>query len=216
MGIAFVSAILFAAGHPAQQQPATISITLAGQSMIRSDLRDTAPAAVPLIKGLLQGDVIFTNLEATIAEKGETTTEGAFSRRPRRWMPCCLRLQLVSLSGNHAFDLKATGIHNTLKETESRKIARAGTGNNAGGVRSRLPEDAKGTVALVASASGLITPGGSATADRPGVNELRIEAGGKSNEASEDLPAGRQIFPTPTMRAVSFRASAKRGSMPIS
>ena len=49
-----------------------------------------------------------------------------------------------------------------------------------------------GTVALVASASGLITPGGSATADRPGVNELRVEAGGKPNEATADLPGLRE------------------------
>jgi hypothetical protein len=40
----------------------------------------------------------------------------------------------------------------------------------------------------VAIASGLIAPGGNATADRPGVNELRIEAGGKPNEATDDLP----------------------------
>jgi poly-gamma-glutamate capsule biosynthesis protein CapA/YwtB (metallophosphatase superfamily) len=33
----------------------------------------------------------------------------------------------------------------------------------------------------------LIAPGGSATADRPGVNELRVEAGGQENEASADL-----------------------------
>jgi poly-gamma-glutamate synthesis protein (capsule biosynthesis protein) len=45
-----------------------------------------------------------------------------------------------------------------------------------------------GTVALVASASGLIAPGGRATSDHPGVNELRIEAGGRQNNATDDLP----------------------------
>ena len=44
-----------------------------------------------------------------------------------------------------------------------------------------------GTIALVASASGLIQPGGNATADHAGVNELRVDAGGKPNEASDDL-----------------------------
>jgi poly-gamma-glutamate synthesis protein (capsule biosynthesis protein) len=39
----------------------------------------------------------------------------------------------------------------------------------------------------VASASGLIAPGGMA-GDRPGVNELRIKAGDKDNEATTDLP----------------------------
>src|SRR6202049_1822341 len=58
------------------QQEAPITISLAGQSMIRSDIRATAPSAVPVIQGLLKGDVIFTNLESAIAEKGETVQEG--------------------------------------------------------------------------------------------------------------------------------------------
>jgi len=37
-------------------QSTTITITLTGQSMIRSDVRATAPAAVPAIQGLLKGD----------------------------------------------------------------------------------------------------------------------------------------------------------------
>ena len=44
--------------------------------MIRSDIRETAPAEVPVIQGLLKGDVIFTNFEAAVAEKGETVHEG--------------------------------------------------------------------------------------------------------------------------------------------
>jgi hypothetical protein len=44
--------------------------------MIRSDIRATAPAAVPVIQGLLKGDVVFTNLESAVAEKGETVHEG--------------------------------------------------------------------------------------------------------------------------------------------
>jgi poly-gamma-glutamate capsule biosynthesis protein CapA/YwtB (metallophosphatase superfamily) len=189
LGIAALGAI----GLSLPAQSPSITITLAGQSMIRSDLRATAPAAVPVIKRLLQGDVIFTNLEATIAETGETTTEGRGFLTPPEALDSltAFGFNLLSLSGNHAFDLKATGIRNTLKETESRKIARAGTGNNlAEASAPAYLKTAKGTVALVASASGLITAGGSATADRPGVNELRVEAGGKPNEASEDLAAG--------------------------
>src|SRR5207253_7875551 len=55
----------------------------------------------------------------------------------------------------------------------------------------------KGTIALIASASGLITLGGSATADRPGVNELRVEAGDRENEATEDLPGAPANTPNP-------------------
>src|SRR5438132_12342043 len=54
----------------------TITIVLAGQSMIRSDLRTTKPAAVSVIKALLNGDVMFTNLEGAVAEPGETMQEG--------------------------------------------------------------------------------------------------------------------------------------------
>jgi hypothetical protein len=48
----------------------------AGQSMIRSDVRATAPKAVPVIAGLLKGDVVFTNFEAAVALPGQTASEG--------------------------------------------------------------------------------------------------------------------------------------------
>jgi hypothetical protein len=63
-------------GSAQRPQPAPLTITLAGQSMIRSDIRATAPAAVPVIQGLLKGDVVFTNFEAAVAEKSETVHEG--------------------------------------------------------------------------------------------------------------------------------------------
>ena len=187
-------AVLFAIActmGSAQRAPAPMTITLAGQSMIRSDIRETAPAAVPVIQGLLKGDVVFTNFEATVAEKGETVREGrGFLTSPEALDALTtFGFNLLSMSGNHAFDLKVKGIQNTIREADSRKIVHAGTGNNlaeaAAPVYLHTP---KGTIALIASASGLIAPGGSATADRPGVNELRIEAGDKENEATADLP----------------------------
>src|SRR5580704_11049069 len=74
--LAVLLAIVCALGSAQRPQPAPITITLAGQSMIRSDIRATAPAAVPVIQGLLKGDVVFTNFEAAVAEKGETIHEG--------------------------------------------------------------------------------------------------------------------------------------------
>ncbi|HTC63374.1 MAG TPA: CapA family protein [Candidatus Saccharimonadales bacterium] len=177
----------------AWSQSAPITITLAGQSMIRSDIRETLPAAVPLIKGLLKGDVIFTNLEAAVAEKGESTHEGRGFLTPPEAVDAlqAFGFNLLSLSGNHAFDLKVPGVQNTLREVDKRKIVHAGTGNNVTeATAAGYLHTPKGTVALIASASGLIAPGASATADRPGVNELRIEAGGIPNEATEDLPDG--------------------------
>jgi len=199
-GLAAVCAIVGATGAAVWPQSNTITITLVGQSMIRSDIRATAPAAVPVIQGLLKGDVVFTNLEAAIAEKGETVHEGRGFLTPPEALDALMTFgfNLVSLSGNHAFDLKVTGIQNTIREADTRKIVHAGTGNTmAEAVAPGYLRTPKGTIALIASASGLITPGGSATADRPGVNELRVEAGSIENEATEDLPGAPGNTPNP-------------------
>ncbi len=194
------AAIACAAGAAAQAQSNTITITLAGQSMIRSDIRATAPREVPVIQGLLKGDVVLTNFEATVAEKGETVAEGRGFLTPPEALDALTTFgfNLLAFASNHAFDLQATGIQNTIREANSRKIVHAGTGNNAAEAAApgylRTP---KGTVALIASASGLITPGGSATAGRPGVNELRVEAGDKENEATDDLPGAPGNSPNP-------------------
>ena len=189
--LAVLLAVVYATSTAVRPQATAITITLAGQSMIRSDIRVTAPAAVPVIQGLLKGDVVFTNLESAVAEKGETVQEGRGFLTPPEALDALktFGFNLLSLSGNHAFDLKVTGIQNTIREANSRKIVHAGTGNNvAEAAAPGYLHTPKGTIALIASASGLITPGGSATADRPGVNELRVEAGDKENEATEDLP----------------------------
>ena len=189
--LAVLFAIVCATSAAVRPQSAAITITLAGQSMIRSDIRTTAPAAVPVIQGLLKGDVVFTSLESAVAEKGETVQEGRGFLTPPEALDALTisGFNLLSLAGNHAFDLKVTGIKNTIREADSRKIVHAGTGNNvAEAVAPGYLHTPRGTIALIASASGLIAPGGSATADRPGVNELRVEAGGKENEATDDLP----------------------------
>jgi poly-gamma-glutamate capsule biosynthesis protein CapA/YwtB (metallophosphatase superfamily) len=168
---------------PAESQ--TLSITLTGQSMIRSDIRVHAPAAVPVIKSLLKGDVIFTNFETTIVDekKGQSHMDGRFLSPPEALDALqSFGFNLVSLSNNHAFDLKLAGIENTLQEAKRLNLAHAGTGNTIEeAVAPGLLHTSKGTVALVAMASGLIDAGGSATATRPGVDELRVE-GNKPNE----------------------------------
>ena len=135
-------------------QSGPITITLTGQSMIRSDIRATAPAAVPVIQGLLKGDVVFTNLEAAVAEKGETIHEGRGFLTPPEALDALTTFgfNLLSLSGNHAFDLRVKGIQNTLREADSRKIVHAGTGNNlAEAAAPAYLHTPKGTVALIAA-----------------------------------------------------------------
>jgi poly-gamma-glutamate capsule biosynthesis protein CapA/YwtB (metallophosphatase superfamily) len=185
-----VAAGLLSINSPAWSQ-SSVTITLTGQSMIRSDLRATAPLAVSKIQALLKGDVIFTNLEGTVAERGQSVQAGRGFLTPPEALDAlhALGFNLLSLSNNHAYDLQGAGIENTLRELDLRHIVHAGTGltlvDAAAPAYLRTPTV---TVALVSSASGLIAPGGSATADRPGVNELRIQAGDKPNEATEDLP----------------------------
>jgi len=186
-------AIVFAMGATLWPQAQPMLITLTGQSMIRSDIRATAPAAVPAIQSLIKGDVKFTNFEAVVAEKGETSESGGSFLSPPEALDALTTLgfNLLSLSNNHSFDFGVTGIHNTLREVEKRKIAHAGTGQNADEAAApAYLRTSKGTVALVSLASGLIREGGSATADRPGVNELRIQMGDQPNEAFDELPPG--------------------------
>jgi poly-gamma-glutamate synthesis protein (capsule biosynthesis protein) len=181
-------------------QSSPLSIVLTGQSMIRSDLRATKPSAVSTIKDLLHGDVIFTNLEAAVAEPGETVREGRGFLTPPEALDAltAMGFNLLALSGNHAFDLKETGIRNTLRETGRRGIVHAGTGSNiAEAAAPAYLQTPKGTIALIASASGLIAPGARATAARPGVNELRIQAGDRQNNATDDLPGAAANTPDP-------------------
>jgi poly-gamma-glutamate synthesis protein (capsule biosynthesis protein) len=195
--VAMAAAVTVAAG--AQNRPSQpLTITLTGQSMIRSDLRATAPKAVPVVQGLLKGDVVFTNLEAAVALPGQNVSEGRGFLTPPETLDALktLGFNLLSLSNNHAFDLQATGIQNTLREVERRQIVHAGIGNTLNDAAAPgYLKTAKGTIALVSSASGLIAPGGMAAADRPGVNELRIKAGDKDNEARDDLPGAGPNVP---------------------
>ena len=213
-------AIVFAMGVAVWPQSSGISITLAGQSMIRSDIRVHTPTAVATISPLLKGDVIFTNFEAAVIEKEQSTHDGRFLSPPEALDALqAFGFNLVALSDNHSFDLKVPGIQNTLREVKSRNLAHAGIGNT-------LEEAAapgylhtpKGTVALVAMASGLIAEGGSATATRPGVNELRIEAGGKPNESTSVLPAepGNEPNPQDKQRILqSIRDARQRADLVI-
>lgn len=76
--------IVFTIGGPVWAQSPTLSITLAGQSMIRSDIRAHAPSAVPTIASLLKGDVVFTNFEGAIIDvrKGQSPKDGGFLSPP--------------------------------------------------------------------------------------------------------------------------------------
>jgi poly-gamma-glutamate synthesis protein (capsule biosynthesis protein) len=197
-GTAIIIVALSSAAHSAAPQASPVMIVLTGQSMLRSDLRTTAPAAIPGIQSLLEGEVKFTNLEGTIAEAGQTAQEGRGFLAPPAALDALqtLGFNLLALADNHAFDLKGVGIANTLREADRRRIVHAGTGDNLAAATSPAYLHLSNlTVALVASASGLIAPGARAEAGQPGVNELRVMAGSQANEADADLPNGSDNTP---------------------
>jgi poly-gamma-glutamate synthesis protein (capsule biosynthesis protein) len=177
-------AILIASGITLHPQSSPMTIVLTGQSMIRSDLRSSVPAAMPTIASLLKGDVIFTNAEGTIAEQGqpnETTPEqgregSGFLAPPEAYDALkAMGFNLVSLANNHSWNLRAVGIQNAIRSADRVGLAHAGTGKNLDeAVAPGYLKTPKGTVALVAMASGEVAEGGAATPARPGVNELRV------------------------------------------
>jgi poly-gamma-glutamate synthesis protein (capsule biosynthesis protein) len=176
---ALATAVVLTSAAPVIAQAPVMELTLTGQSMIRSDIRAHAPAAVPVIKSLLKGDVIFTNFEATVLDvnKGQSPKDGRFLSPPDAMDALkSFGFNLISLANNHAFDLKTFGIENAIGEANKIGLVHAGTGQNI--TEAAAPaylQTRKGTVALIAIASGLVAEGGSATANRPGVNELRVQ-----------------------------------------
>lgn len=182
----FVSVLTI--GGPAWPQSPTLDITLTGQSMIRSDIRVHSPSVVSAMAPLLTGDVVFTNFEAAVGELNVDElplTGKLLSPAPPAALEALksMGFNLVSLSNNHAGDLKIPGIQDTLREANRLNLAHAGTGNTLEEAEApaylRTPN---GTVALVAIASGMIPPDGSATASRSGVNQLHVDAGNIPNE----------------------------------
>ncbi|MDB5365916.1 MAG: capsule biosynthesis protein CapA [Rhodospirillales bacterium] len=153
-----------------------------GQALLQHELGDY-PGFAELARRLRGADVVFSELETVI--------EGAGTEAPTRDLetlhaapPGVLRtlralsVNLLAVSSNHAFDLGSGGIVSTLDALEAAGFAHAGTGRNlaAASAPAFLTAPA-GRVALVSMATGKIRPGGAATAERAGVNELRQQGG---------------------------------------
>jgi poly-gamma-glutamate synthesis protein (capsule biosynthesis protein) len=162
-----------------------MTITLTGQSMIRGDTRADAPEVVPTIKSLLEGEVAFTNFEAVVFDprKGQTIRDGRFASPPEAMEALKeFGFNLLALPNNHSFDIKVRGIENTVETAKRLGISHAGAGRNSVEADEACTiKTSKGTVALVALASGLVGDA-RATETQPGVNELAI-AGATPDEA---------------------------------
>jgi len=189
-----VCLVLAAFATTGSSQDSGLTIVLTGQSMIRADIRTFAPSVVANMAPLLKGDVVFTNFEATVAERGQPNdlvSRQGNSLAPPEAMDALkdMGFNLFALSNNHSWDLKVPGIENAIQEANRRNIVHAGTGAtvNEAAAPGYL-QTPRGTVALVAMASGLIPAGGAARATTPGVNELRVDTDNKpNNEDSERI-----------------------------
>jgi poly-gamma-glutamate capsule biosynthesis protein CapA/YwtB (metallophosphatase superfamily) len=210
-------ATIFSIGMVGQPQSALISITLTGQSMIRSDIRARTPDVVSTWARLLKADVVFTNFESTVVEKGESLAAGRFLTPPEALDAlAAMGFNLLSLANNHAFDLKVPGIHHALDETNRRHIVHAGTGDTIDEASApAYLKTPKGTVALVAIASGLVAEGGSATSARPGVNELRVDKGTPNAEDAQRILASIRVASTKADLVIVYEHNHVFGDVPF-
>ena len=77
----------------------------------------------------------FTTFEGTVFQGGQSVAQGRGFLVPEAALDALksFGFNLLSLSNNHAFDLKGAGLGNTLKAVELRAASRhAGTGNTLG------------------------------------------------------------------------------------
>jgi len=175
---------------PASAQSPALTVTLTGQTMIRSDMRATAPDALATISSMVTGaDVVMTNFEVVVAEpdqpNAEARVQGAGFLAPPEALDAvkAMGFNLISTSNNHSADLRIPGVLNTLREVERVGLPHSGTGRTlAEAAAPAYLETAHGRVALISSASGLIAQGGGATPTQPGLNELRVSADNVPNE----------------------------------
>ena len=167
----------------------TLRLNLLGQALIEHDLTGPDwPGRATLAARLGKADACFTHLETVIqgpragAPTRETLTLHTADATVLDTLKA-LNVKLLSTAGNHAFDLGSGGVLDTLDAIRLAGLPWAGTGADlaAASAPAYCPTSA-GTVALVAFATGKVREGGAATAQRPGVNELRRDASGQPVE----------------------------------
>jgi len=181
------AALLWTFALPAQPvpAPAEFRLLLAGQALVKHDLRAELPEQIPGIRALLQVDaphIVFTNLETAIQGSfgGANTRNTEFFHATGPAVVDGLKefgFNLFATGNNHSWDLGTAGILSTLETLDQRGLVHAGSGRNLGEASApAFLNTPAGRVALVAFASGKVRTGGAAQAMRPGVNEVRLDA----------------------------------------
>lgn len=163
-----------------------LRISLLGQSLVKTDLRQLGWTGLGEFQHLLKGrDAVFTDLETVIAGPlAGKSTRPADSEVLHVGDPSvidCLQaigVNIVATSNNHAWDLGSGGILSTIDALETRKLPYAGSGRDLAAASTPGFLLAHERVALVSAAAGAIRDGAAATDTRPGVNELRRDLDG--------------------------------------
>ncbi len=193
--------VLAAAGSlPASGAGGRLRVMALGQAAIQYDLRLREYSDLARFNALFkQADICFSDLETSVAEPGslESTNKTGFLKAAPPAVLDCLRslsFNLLALSNNHSWDLGAPGILSTLHEVKSRGFAYAGTGETiAQAAAPGYRDTAAGKVGLIAMASGAVRDGAAATDARPGVNEVKVQAGAvDAGDAARVLAAIRE------------------------
>lgn len=165
---------------------AALRLSLLGQALIE---HAPGPGEWPgrdgVVARLARRHAVFTNLETVIqgpnagAPTRELLTLHAAAPEVLEGLKAA-HVNLVATANNHAFDLGAGGILDTVAALRGADLPSTGSGADlAEASAPAYAASSAGAVGLVAFATGKIRPGGAATAERPGVNELRRDASGQ-------------------------------------
>jgi poly-gamma-glutamate synthesis protein (capsule biosynthesis protein) len=167
-----------ASGLAAEAAPLRMAFT--GQALIQHDLRIVAPDKFGAIAKALDGeDVVFTDLETAIMTgEGAKTRDSTFFHAAGPEVIDCLKawhFNLLALSNNHSYDMGGAGILGAIEQVRQRGFVYAGTGPTLEAAAApAVLTTPHGKVAIVAFAS-KIAEGAGATADKPGVNEVKLD-----------------------------------------
>jgi poly-gamma-glutamate capsule biosynthesis protein CapA/YwtB (metallophosphatase superfamily) len=172
--------------------PDAMRMILVGQALTDYDIRQYRPDSFEEMKEALRGaDVTFTNLEVPIqtsAAVKPVKTGIAAHGAPPAVLDALegLGFNLLSLSNNHSSDFGEQGLIDTIAESRKRGFAHAGTGRTLDEATApAFVETRAGRVALVAMASGALTPESAARPNKPGVNELKLDENGRWDEMDQ-------------------------------
>jgi poly-gamma-glutamate capsule biosynthesis protein CapA/YwtB (metallophosphatase superfamily) len=162
-----------------------VRLAFLGQCLIEhAPTRSQWPGRDGVLKALSQSDLAVSNFESVILgpRAGAPTRDLETLHTANPDVLDTLyraNIRLVGFANNHAFDLGTGGILDTLDALEAARMTVAGAGVNEtlatkAGFRSARNQE----IGLVAYATGKVRPGGAATPERAGVNEVRVSEAG--------------------------------------